>query len=187
MWVILFAHCAKKQIKEELHCEKRLNYDLLTSLQKNDQSLLQDKFYWYNHYQKQYYIYQEKLKELRNFFEQYPHCKKKGIILMQEELQLSLKLQVVYYNHLEKDLNQYLTKYQIYEGNKIIEDFRENKNALLESYYNFSFFTIKHIQETQDYLDQVKKWYEVYSIMIYELFFQLPEDFKKEWFKKFSH
>ncbi|MCX7811798.1 MAG: hypothetical protein N2247_12920 [Leptospiraceae bacterium] len=188
LWMIFFTYCAnKKQVIEEPLCEKRFNVELFSTHPKDTQFLLKDKFEWYNHYQRKYKIYQEKFKELWDFFEQHPQCRKKGIVLLQEELQLSLKLQEIYYNHLEKDLNQYIKKQQIYEGNKIIEDFRENKNALLESYVNFSFFAIKQLEENLDHRNQTKKWYEVYSILIYELFFQLPEDFKKEWFKKFSY
>jgi len=186
--LIFLLHCTtKKQVLEKPLCEKRFNVELFSTQQKNNPSLLKDKFEWYNHYQRKYKIYEEKFKELEDFFEQYPQCRKKGIVLLQEELWLSLKLQEIYYNHLEKDLNQYIKNQQIYEGNKIIEDFRENKNTLLESYVNFSFFVIKQIETSLDYRDQTKKWYEVYSILIYELFFQLPEDFKKEWFKKFSY
>ncbi|MFN3245567.1 MAG: hypothetical protein ACK42K_02620, partial [Leptonema sp. (in: bacteria)] len=73
--MIFFTYCAnKKQVIEEPLCEKRFNVELFSTHPKDTQFLLKDKFEWYNHYQRKYKIYQEKFKELWDFFEQHPQC-----------------------------------------------------------------------------------------------------------------
>ncbi|GIX42021.1 MAG: hypothetical protein KatS3mg129_1754 [Leptospiraceae bacterium] len=140
---------------------------------------------WYKFYQIQYKNLFNHFLSIKNYKEENQNCKKQILTHLEEDKNLYLKLLSLYYNSLEKELIQYIQKENLYKGDKILEDYRENKNAILESYFNYTYFFIKALEEDKDYQKEIQKWYEVYYILIYELFYQLPESFKKEWFKKF--
>ncbi|MCS7204794.1 MAG: hypothetical protein NZ853_03775 [Leptospiraceae bacterium] len=108
----------------------------------------------------------------------------------QEKWKLHEKTLRLYYDTLQEELKLFLDERNLYEKEKILEDFEENKKALYESVYSYqkaiwSFWIDKNSQYEKHTKD-IQIWFEVYSILKYELFYWLPDEFKREWFKKLS-
>jgi hypothetical protein len=145
------------------------------------------KLEWYRDYQNRYKQIENRLNLIRDFLLEHKECKDSILFVIKEDLYLYLRILNLYYDTLEKELIIYVNQKNLYNGDKIIQDFKENKKAILESYKNFIESILKEIREDQNFAKEHYQWYEVYSIVVFELFYQLPENFKKEWFKKFSY
>ncbi len=108
---------------------------------------------------------------------------------LDREYSLFLRYQKLYLDTLEKDLNNYLNNNPVYKKEEILKDFIKNRNGIIESLNNFnenlkSYLDYNNFDLKREYFLSLKNWYLTYRILVYDLFYQLPDDFKKHWFKK---
>ncbi len=109
-----------------------------------------------------------------------------------QEYSIFLKYQKLYFNTLEKYLNEYLNTNLVYGSEEILKDFIKNRNGIIESlnYFNEnikSYLNSNNLDLKRKYFLSLKNWYLTYRILVYDLFYQLPDDFKKHWFKKINN
>lgn len=96
-----------------------------------------------------------------------------------------------YFELLTNELKKYLQKNDPYNKDMILSDFLQNQNNLKKSYKNkinsllFLFKSYENIEEYKKKLEIAKKWNLTYYILLHDTFLNLPDEFIKEWFKKF--
>lgn len=106
-----------------------------------------------------------------------------------KEVDLILELQENYFLILERNLQVFLENKNLYNKDKILIDFQNNKKTLLESHKKRLKSLLNLILDSDSKINDLKlensrKWNRTYYVLLYTLFFNLPEEFKKEWFKK---
>ncbi len=130
---------------------------------------------------------------IQTLYNEHPECKEKIIYQIENEKLLMINMLKLYHRILERELLNYLKIHKNFNNNKIVGDFMETKKAIIESinylYDNINKYIFKNNKNeilTEKIEFDIKYWHQTYYILTFELFFQLPKEFKKEWFKKFK-
>ncbi len=107
------------------------------------------------------------------------------------ESKLLFSTHELYFEILTYELKEFLEKKDPYNKDKILSDFLQNQNHLKKSYQkriNSLIPLLEAFEKKEDYekhIEILKNWNLTYYILLYELFLNLPEEFLKEWWKKF--
>lgn len=172
------------------------NYILFdTTLKKNNLTYIINESHedWIHNTTSSREIIFKNIKNIELLYKEYPECKDKIIYQIENEKLLTINVLKLYHKSLEQHLLNFLNHHENYKKDKIIEDFIETKDAILESIdylYNYIIIYILKDNKNQNFKKQIqfdiKYWHQTYYILTFELFYQLPREFKKEWFKKFK-